>query len=102
MLNTIVIEIKQNEIDDNEPVEIITQNTLTGKIDTFKARKVISSLPINQYSKVTFKPQLPFVKRNLFKYYQPGNYMKCIITYKRAFWREKGFSGQGTFDIKIR
>jgi monoamine oxidase len=102
LLNTLVIEIRQNESDLDQPVEVVTQNTVTGERRTFKARKVISSLPVNQYEKVKFVPELPFVKRNVFKFYQPGNYMKYVVTYRRAFWREKGFSGQGTFDGSVK
>ncbi len=102
LLNTLVIEIRQNESDLDQPVEVVTQNTITGERRTFKARKVISSMPVNQYEKVKFVPELPFIKKNVFKFYQPGNYMKCIVTYKRAFWREKGFSGQGTFDGSVK
>ena len=78
LLNTVVIEVKQSEHDENEPVEIVTQDSITGEKRVFRARKVISSLPINQYQKVKFTPDLPYFKRNLFKFYQVGNYMKYI------------------------
>lgn len=77
-LNTAVIEVKQNEADLNEPVEIYTQDLITGERCMFKARKIISSIPVNQYAKIAFKPELPYFKRNLFKFYQVGNYMKYI------------------------
>lgn len=101
LLNSVVIEVKQNEFDETQPVEITTQNTVTGERCIFKARKVISSIPPNQYSHVTFKPEMPYVKRNLLKFYQVGSYMKYIVTYRTAFWREKGFSGQSTSDGSI-
>ena len=105
-LNTLVTEIRQKEmgLDEKEQplVEIVTQNTITGEKGLIKARKVVSSLPINQYEKVKFVPELPFIKRSVFKFYQAGNYIKYIVTYKRAFWRDKGFSGQGTFDGSVK
>lgn len=98
LLNTAVIEITQNENDDNEPVVVITQNTLTGERISFKAKKVISSIPTNQYIRISFKPELPYYKKNLFKFYQVGNYIKFVVTYKTPFWRSKGLSGEGTYD----
>ncbi len=85
LLNTQLIEIIQNENDENELVQIVTKNTLTGEISVFKAKKVISSMPINQYVHVKFTPELPLFKRNFFKFCQVGNYIimkttKIIIT----------------------
>ena len=97
-LNTVVIAIKQSDSNETEPVQVVCENTVTGERITYRARKVVSSLPMSEYAKVTFTPSLPFVKRNLFKFYQAGNYIKYIVTYRHAFWRNKGFSGQGTFD----
>ena len=98
LLNTQLIEIIQNENDENELVQIITKNTLTGEISVFKAKKVISSMPINQYVHVKFTPELPLFKRNFFKFCQVGNYIKFLVTYKTPFWRAKGMSGEGTSD----
>lgn len=98
LLNTALIEIIQNENDENELIEIVTQNTVTGEKITFKARKVVSSMPINQYANVKFSPELPLYKRNFFKFCQIGNYIKFLVTYKTPFWRAKGMSGEGTSD----
>jgi monoamine oxidase len=98
LLNTAVVEVNQNENDENELAVIVTQNTLTGERFSFKARKIISSIPINQYIRISFKPELPYYKKNLFKFYQVGNYIKFVVTYKTPFWRSKGLSGEGTYD----
>lgn len=101
LLNTAVIEIIQNEEDENDFVRVITQNTITGERHEFRARKIISSIPINQYINVNFKPELPYYKRNYFKFFQVGNYTKFLVTYKTQFWRSKGLSGEGTYDGSV-
>ena len=62
---------------------------------------MISSIPINQYSNVKFEPELPYFKRNVFKFMQMGNYIKFIVTFKSAFWRLKGFSGEVVSDGSV-
>lgn len=103
MFNTALIEIKQNENDDSEAefVEVVAQNTLNGEFVKFRAKKVISSIPINQYVHVKFEPDLPFLKQNVFKFCQMGNLTKFIVTYKRPFWRDAGFSGEVLSDGSI-
>jgi monoamine oxidase len=101
MLSTVVVEVIQNEMDESQPVVVVTQSILDGQMASFKARKIISSIPINQYVRVKFTPELPLFKRSFFKFCVIGNYIKFIITYKRPFWREKGLSGEGTSDSSV-
>lgn len=100
LFNKALIEIDQslNEKDEIEPVYLHTYDTVTNEKQTFKARKVISAIPINQYINIKFNPELPYFKRNVFKFGQVGNALKIIITYKKAFWRDKGFSGESVSD----
>jgi monoamine oxidase len=44
---------------------------------------------------------LPFYKQNIFKSMKPGNYIKFIVTYKKAFWKEMGYSGEVVSDGSI-
>ena len=37
---------------------------------------------------------MPFDKKQLFDGAPQGNLLKFLVTYERAFWREKGFSGE--------
>ena len=102
-LNTAMIEVIQDDLD---LVHLITEDTDTNSIKTYQAKKIISSIPINQYSNVEFQPELPFFKRNLFRFMQMGNLIKFIVTYKTPFWRLKGFSGEvlsdgSIFDSKV-
>jgi monoamine oxidase len=91
ILNTALEEVKQNK--QENLVCITTRNTQTGKMQVFKGKKVISSIPINQYISIKFDPELPTYKRNFHKFSQMGNYVKFIVTYKENFWRKNGYSG---------
>ncbi len=64
----------------------------------FNSKKVISTLPTNQYAKVNFIPELPVIKLHVYKFCQMGNYIKFLVTYKKPFWREKRFSGEVVSD----
>jgi monoamine oxidase len=101
MLSTAVVEVIQNDTDENQLAVVVTQSILDGQRESFKARKIISSIPINQYVQVKFTPELPLFKRSFFKFCVIGNYIKFVITYKRPFWREQGLSGEGTSDTSV-
>jgi len=98
LFNTALIEVNQSQ---DGVVEITSQNTSTGEKIVYKARKLISSIPVNQYVNVKFVPELPYYKRNFFKFCQVGNYIKFAVTYKTPFWRKKGLSGEGTYDGSV-
>jgi len=46
-----------------------------------------------------FIPPLPRLRSELNKKYQIGNGIKVHVIYERAWWREKGYSGQMVSDI---
>lgn len=77
VLNTALLEVNQSQ-NENELVSIITKNMITKQIDEFKAKKVILSIPINQYAHVKFTPDLPYFKKNVFKFSQMGHLIKYI------------------------
>ena len=93
-----VVEINQEQ---NNKVFIKVSNLNANQEEIFACKKVISSIPINQYATIKFSPNLPFYKRNFFSYCKIGNYIKIIVTYKKAFWIEKGFSGMVVSDSTI-
>ena len=47
-----------------------------------------------QANKVNFYPQLSYDRRFLCERSFMGSYIKVILLYKRAYWTEKGFSGE--------
>lgn len=92
---------KQVNQTNNEFVSVLAEATNTGVLTEFKAKKVISSIPLNQYQHIKFNPELPEHKRNVFKFSQMGNLNKFVVTYKTPFWRSKGFSGEVVSDGSI-
>ena len=100
LMNMALLEVNQSE-GEHELVTVKAKDTITGKIEVFKTKKVISSIPINQYIHVAFKPELPYFKRNVFKFSQMGHLIKFIVTYKKPFWRDNGYSGEVLSDGSI-
>lgn len=60
----------------------------------FSANRVVFAAPPALLASIKFNPPLPEARREL----QNANFIGCIIKsialYDRAFWREKGFSGE--------
>lgn len=97
IFNTELVEIKQGE----NSVEVKVKDTTNDSFMTFKAKKCVSAIPTNLIGKVDFTPALPLHKTNVFNSSRMGNYGKCIITYKKTFWRSNGFSGEVVSDGSI-
>jgi monoamine oxidase len=93
-----LVEVNQEQED---RVYIKISNLNANREEIYCCKKLISSIPINQYSTIKFSPNLPFHKRNFFSICKIGNYVKSIITYKKAFWLEKGYSGMVLSDSSI-
>ncbi|KAF4632088.1 hypothetical protein G7Y89_g6049 [Cudoniella acicularis] len=87
-----------------EPVVAIDQSssdadgvvTVTTSKSSYKARRVIIAIPPPQVLRITFNPPLPHQRRSLLEHMPMGSYWKYIALYKKAFWREKGFSGEAS------
>ncbi|XP_026030095.1 probable flavin-containing monoamine oxidase A [Astatotilapia calliptera] len=62
--------------------------------DTFLCRAVIVTCPPHLAAKINYQPALPSQREFLTQNMPVGHMIKFIITYKMAFWREKGFSGE--------
>ncbi|XP_063336911.1 probable flavin-containing monoamine oxidase A [Pelmatolapia mariae] len=62
--------------------------------DTFLCRAVIVTCPPHLAAKINYQPALPSQREFLTQNMPVGHMIKFIITYKTAFWREKGFSGE--------
>lgn len=93
VFNGEIVEIQQDDI-----IQVRVKDTSTNQMTTFKAKKVVSAIPINLIQKIAFTPDLPMYKWNVLRSCRIGNYGKFVITYKTAFWREKGFSGEVVSD----
>jgi len=90
MLNTELIEINQER---GSSCMVTVRNALTGVKEKFSCKKLVSCIPFNQYAYIKCLPSLPAYKTNLFKFMQSGNMNSFLITYEKAFWRDKGLSG---------
>jgi monoamine oxidase len=97
LFNRPLIEVNQK----NDLVIIKVLNLKTNTEEVYSARKLVSSMPLNQYIHVKFIPDLPFYKKNVFNFCKAGNYIKILVTYKKAFWIEKGYSGEVVSDGSI-
>ncbi|XP_006795689.1 probable flavin-containing monoamine oxidase A [Neolamprologus brichardi] len=62
--------------------------------DTFLCSAVIVTCPPHLAAKINYQPALPSQREFLTQSMPVGHIIKFIITYKMAFWREKGFSGE--------
>ena len=77
----VVFETALDELiqDNNDTCQLVFKSVKDNtKKSVFTAKKVISSIPTSEYTKIKFTPDLPFYKRNVFKFCQMGNYAKLI------------------------
>lgn len=85
ILNTPVTEIEQSE----SGVQVTTR---FGQVH--RSKYIIVALPPSEVLRILFTPSLPLEHRQLLQRYPVGHLTKFVITYPKAFWREKGFSGE--------
>ncbi|KEF61738.1 uncharacterized protein A1O9_03308 [Exophiala aquamarina CBS 119918] len=84
------------------PVASITQAQREGSVlvmtkgqnpQTFRARKVVVSIPTPVYKTIAFSPPLAPCKTAVANRTRYGFYTKYIVTFRRAFWLEKNHCG---------
>jgi monoamine oxidase len=75
-----------------QDAEGVTVRALSG--GTYRARRVIIAVPVPLGSQITFSPALPALRQQLMQRSCLGAAVKCFVRYDRAFWRERGFSGE--------
>ncbi|XP_071107334.1 probable flavin-containing monoamine oxidase A [Haliotis cracherodii] len=83
----------------DEPVSSIIQNETGVTVKTvpghkYECKRVICAVPPPALGHIDFHPLLPPQKQELIKRMPLGNMIKVIITYRTAFWREQGQSGE--------
>ncbi|VUC33713.1 unnamed protein product [Clonostachys rosea] len=84
-LNTAVSDIKQYG---PGVVEVVTENG-----ETYRGRKVITTIPSPALKTINFEPKLDPVKLAWSESARYGYYNKAILLFKTPFWVEKGFCG---------
>jgi monoamine oxidase len=64
----------------------------------FESKYIISAMPQAIINRVTFVPPLPALKLQLIQRIPMGSIIKTMTFYDKAYWREKGLSGQMATD----
>ncbi len=59
-----------------------------------KARYAVVALPTNMLSHIEFRPVLSPMKARLIEGVEMGHTVKVLVTYRHAFWRDAGLSGE--------
>uniref|UniRef100_A0A8C4TAA0 Amine oxidase n=1 Tax=Erpetoichthys calabaricus TaxID=27687 RepID=A0A8C4TAA0_ERPCA len=79
----------------NEPVIKICQKDTAVFVETISGGKyeVINAVPPGLTMKVHYDPQLPSVRNQLIQRVPMGSIIKCMMYYKRPFWKEKDYCG---------
>ncbi|KAF4978257.1 hypothetical protein FZEAL_5363 [Fusarium zealandicum] len=65
--------------------------TTTGK--TFKAKKLIISMPSALLKELNFSPPLPQRAQEVYHSTKLGHYNKVIVFYEKPWWRDLGYNG---------
>lgn len=78
-----------SSIEDHQSHVVVTSKTG----ETFKAKKVVVSLPTPLYKDVRFSPPLPVAKEQVTSKTFLGTYTKVIVCYDKPWWQDLGFSG---------
>lgn len=92
----------QDAVHLGEAVKKVSQNELNCTVITdqneYHSKKVIIAIPPTLAGQLTYEPQLSVKKRQLLQKLPMGIVVKCYAIYKKAFWRDKGFSGEVVTD----
>jgi monoamine oxidase len=60
----------------------------------WRARRAVLAVPLPLASRIAFEPALPPLRTQLTERAYMGAAVKCFARYDRAFWRERGLSGE--------
>ena len=83
----------------SQPISAISQDdagvtVVSAKGATYRVRRVIVAVPVPLGSRIEFTPRLPALRQQLMQRSYMGAAVKMFVRYERAFWRERGFSGE--------
>ncbi len=80
------------------PVRRIEQDdvgvTVRSDRGAVRARFAVVAVPPALAGRIDYDPGLPAARDQLTQRVPMGSTVKCILTYERPFWRERGFSGE--------
>jgi monoamine oxidase len=64
----------------------------------WQAERVIVAIPPLLAGSIDYSPALPDRTERLMQGMRPGRVVKCVLTYARPFWRERGYNGIGYYE----
>jgi monoamine oxidase len=83
------------------PVRAIAQEPAGVRVRSdageFRAGRVVVAVPPTLAARIDFEPGLPAPHDQLRQRWAAGATVKCLALYDRAFWRERGLSGEAVF-----
>jgi monoamine oxidase len=68
---------------------------------SWQAKRVIVAVPPILAATIEFSPELPEARRALQSSMPMGSVIKCFAAYPKAFWRDRGFSGEAVSDEAV-
>lgn len=74
-------------LQDDSQVSVITERA------TYKAKRVVVTIPPTLQSRIDFQPLLPAQRAQLIQRMPMGAVWKCYAIYEKPFWREQGLNG---------
>jgi monoamine oxidase len=84
------------------PVNQIAQDAQTVTVrasrGSWRARHAIVAVPPMLAGRIDYEPAMPPMRQGLTQRFPMGAVIKCIALYERAFWRERGMSGEAIGD----
>ena len=83
----------------SQPVSAIRQDdagatVISAKGTTYRAKRVIIAVPVPLGNRIEFAPRLPALRQQLMQRSCMGAVVKMFARYEKAFWRERGLSGE--------
>ncbi len=85
------------------PVRALAQDadgvTVQTDAGRFRARCAIVAVPPALAGRIAYTPAMPAQRDALTQRFPMGATIKCLALYERAFWRERGLSGEGITNV---
>ncbi|XP_018020258.1 probable flavin-containing monoamine oxidase A [Hyalella azteca] len=98
LLSHAVVAVRQDSESRNVLVECRQvddkTNEIVGDLKRFTCKKVVITTPPRLTTKITFTPELPVLKKELYDNMRMGHLYKFLVTYEQRHWCNKGFSGE--------
>ncbi len=68
--------------------------TVKSSSASWRARRVVVAVPLAIAGRIAYEPLLPAARDQIHQRVAMGSTLKIFATYQRAFWRERGLSGE--------